>query len=397
MVSYSKRMDYMNGTAEVVRNLFNGMTNPDIISFTGGAPANENLPIEYMREIAQDVFTREKRGVEAFQYGNPMGIREFRDIIARHILPKKEIHADPDGILILTGGMEGIDLVSAVFIDPGDVILVESPTFVQSLETFQMYGARCVSVDMDEHGLDMEDLERKIRTCHPKLIYTIPTFQNPSGRTLPKDRRRAVAALAEKYDVLVLEDDPYQDLRYSGEPQLPIKSYDKTDHVIFNMSFSKNFAPGARLGYVLASKDIIRRVFDAKTATNSHTSTVNQVLCMEYIRRGYFDAHLSKMCAIYKERRDIMLDCVHTFLPEGTRCVPADGGIFCWVELPERFDTRLLLTDAAKAGVAFLPGVGFFAEADGTGKNCMRCGFGNIPPEKIRTGMERLGRLLARQ
>ncbi|MCJ7855577.1 PLP-dependent aminotransferase family protein [Lachnospiraceae bacterium NSJ-143] len=395
MVDFAQRMSDMSKTAKVVRGLFNSMTNPEVISFSGGAPANESLPIERLREISNDVFTRESRGVEAFQYCNPSGLRELREIIAKRILGNQNINASADDVLILGGGLEAMNLVCQVFINPGDVILVESPTFVQSLEIFEMFQAKCVAVDMDENGIIPEDLEKKIKQYNPKMIYVIPTFQNPTGKTLSKERREWLADIGSRKNIMILEDDPYQDLRYDGEKLLPIKAYDKTGNTILANSFSKNFSPGARLGYVYADHKIIEKIFDAKTATNSHTNAIAQVLCSEFIKRGYFEENIKKTCKIYKERRDIIIQCIDKYLPKGTKRVVPDGGIFTWVELPDNIDTTELLKEAEQYKVAFLPGEGFFADGKGKGKNCMRIGFGNIQPEKIEQGIKRLGELIA--
>ena len=243
MVPYAKRMEKMAFTANVVKGLFGSMTNPDIISFSGGSPAREALPVDTIRQLADEVLRTDTRGVEALQYGPIEGIRDLREVVVRELLAPKGIDCGVDNVIIITGGLEGINLACQAYIDPGDVILVEAPTFVQSVEIFDLFQAKCVSVDMDDDGLLPEDLERKIRQFHPKMIYTNPTFQNPSGRTLSLERRKAVAELAAKYDVLVLEDDPYRDIRYSGEDLPPIKHFDTTGHVVMAGSFSKIFSP----------------------------------------------------------------------------------------------------------------------------------------------------------
>ena len=248
------------------------MTDPNIISFGGGSPARETLPVDTIRQLADEVLRTDGRGVEALQYGPIEGVRDLREVVVRELLAPKGVSCDVENVLILSGGLEAMNLVCQAFIDPGDVILVEAPTFVQSVEIFDMFEARCVSVAMDDDGLIPEDLERKLRENRPKMLYTIPTFQNPSGRTLSLERRRAVAELAERYDVLVLEDDPYRDIRYSGEELPPIKHFDVTDHVITAGSFSKIFSPGSRLGYVAAEAGVTRQLAAAKSATNSHTS-----------------------------------------------------------------------------------------------------------------------------
>lgn len=397
MPDFAKRMTDMAGSAAIVKNLFGAMTDPETISFGGGAPAKEALPIEEVRAIVDDVFTMDKRGVEALQYGPPSGILDLRQAVADVLLAPKGIQASPDDIAIVAGGLETMNLICQIFVDPGDVILVESPTFVHCVEIFEMFQAKCIGVEMDDNGIVIEDLERKIKEYHPKIIYTIPTFQNPSGRTLCTERRKAIAELGSKYDVLVLEDDPYRELRYSGNDLPPIKYFDKTGHTVYANSFSKIFSPGSRLGFVYAAPEIIAKLFDAKTATNSQTNGIAQVICAEYFKRGYYENHLKKICEIYRERRDVMIECIDEMFPAGTKRVFPDGGLFTWVELPENIHTTKLLEEAGPYKVAFVAGEGFFTDGNGRGCNCMRMSFGNVPPEKIRIGMRRLADLIEAQ
>lgn len=397
MPEFAKRMEYMAASADVIRGLFSAMTDPQTISFGGGAPATEALPVEEIHALANEVLTREARGCEALQYGAPAGLKQLREIVADKLLAPKGVDARADDIIIVNGGLETMNLLCQVFINPGDVILVESPTFVHCVEIFEMFEARCVGCRMDDFGLVMEDVEEKIRKFHPKMVYVIPTFQNPTGKTLPAARRRKLAELGSAYDVLILEDDPYRDLRYSGEELKPTKAYDTTGHTVLANSFSKIFSPGSRLGYVFAEHRIIEKLFDAKTATNSHTSMLAQVLCAEFFARGCFDEHLKKLRAIHRERRDAMMAALEKYLPKGTKWVFPDGGLFSWVELPGNIDTTELLKEANAAKVSYVAGAGFFVGNTGEGKNCMRISFGNVSPEKIETGMKRLGDLIKRK
>ena len=394
MPEFAKRMDYMAGSAAVIRGLFGAMGDPETISFGGGAPASDALPVEELREIAGEVLTRSSRGVEALQYGPVQGVQQLRRIVAERLLAPKGVQADEDDILIVNGGLETMNLLCQVYINPGDVILCESPTFVHCVEIFEMFEAKCVGCKTDDHGIVPEDVEEKILALHPKMVYVIPTFQNPTGKTLPADRRKKLAELGSKYDVIILEDDPYRDLRYSGEELLPIKAYDKTGHTVLANSFSKIFSPGSRLGYVYADHAIIEKLFAAKTATNSHTSMLPQILCAEFFEHGYYDAHLKKLIAVHKERRDAMMAALEKNMPEGTKWVFPDGGLFTWVELPGGIDTTELLKEAAAYKVAYIAGAGFFVGNTGEGKNCMRISFGNVTPEKIEIGMKRLGDLI---
>lgn len=394
MPNFAQRMLDMEPTAKIIRGLFNAMSDADTISFGGGAPAKEGLPVDIVREICNDVLTTEKRGMEALQYGSVLGVLDLRQAVADVLLAPKGMQASVDELLIVNGGLETMNLLCQVYINPGDVILVESPTFVHCVEIFEMFQAKCIAVECDADGMQMEDLEEKIQQYHPKMVYVIPTFQNPTGKTLPTERRKKMAELGSQYDVIILEDDPYQELRYSGEALPPIKCFDQTGHTVYANSFSKIFSPGSRLGYVYADKEIIIRLFDAKTATNSHTSTLAQVICAEFFRRGYYPEHLKKICAIHRERRDAMMACIEKYFPEGTKKVYPDGGLFTWVELPGKINTTELLKEANERKVHYIAGEGFFVEGNGKGQNCMRISFGNVTPEQIEIGMKRLGDLI---
>ena len=397
MPNFAGRMKTMEKSARIIRNLFGAMNDPNLISFGGGAPAKEALPIDIVREIANDVMTVGKRGVEALQYGGVMGLPDLREVVVSELLSPKGIDAKAENILITSGGLEGINLLCQLYIDPGDVILVESPTFVHCVEIFEMFQAKCISVAMDDNGMIPEDLEAKIRKHNPKLVYVIPTFHNPTGRTLSLERRKRIAELGSQYDVVILEDDPYRDIRYSGSELKPIKAFDKTGNTVLANSFSKIFSPGSRLGYVLASDEVSAKLFDAKTATNSHTSMLPQVICAEFFKRGYYPAHHKMICDLYRERRDAMIECIDRFFPEGTKRTFPDGGLFTWAELPGGINTTELLVESTSnpaAKVAFVAGEGFFIEGGGMGNNCMRISFGAVTPEKIRLGAEKLGNLV---
>ncbi len=400
MAGFSKRMKAIEKTAGIIRGLFGTMNDPGVISFGGGAPAREALPVDIVRQIANEVIRTDSRGVEALQYGSVLGLADLREAVVNELLSPKGIDADPSNILVTSGGLEGINLICQLFIDPGDVILVESPTFVHCVEIFEMFQAKCVSVAMDENGMVPEDLEEKILAHSPRIVYVIPTFHNPTGRTLSLERRKRIAELGSIYDVIILEDDPYRDIRYSGRDLPPIKAYDKTGNTVLANSFSKIFSPGSRLGYVLASDEITSKLFDAKTATNSHTSMLPQVICAEFFKRGHYPSHHKMICDLYRERRDTMIESIDRFFPPGTERVFPDGGLFTWVELPGYINTTELLAESLAdpdVRVAFVAGEGFFIEGSGMGSNCMRISFGSVTPEKIRTGAERLGKLVCRR
>ena len=396
MSKFAERMTSMGNTAEVVKKLFGAMNDPEIISFGGGAPAREALPVDIIREITNDIMRIEKRGIEALQYGPVVGIKDLRDVVVNNLLAPKGVSAKSDNIVITSGGMEAINMLCQLYINPGDIILVESPSFVHSIEVFEMFQAKCVPVIMDNDGMNTDDLEAKIKEYNPKMVYVIPTFQNPTGITLSLERRKKIAELGSKYDVIILEDDPYRDIRYSGSDLLPIKAFDTTGHTIMANSFSKIFSAGSRLGYILANDEVSNKLFDVKTATNSHTSMIPQILCAEFFKRGYYPAHHKMICDLYRERRDVMMECIDKYFPEGTKRTTPDGGLFMWVELPGGINTTELLLEATtKVKVAYVAGEGFYVERGGKGNNSMRISFGGVSPEKIRIGAERLGNLIS--
>lgn len=394
MANFAQRMAYMQTTSDVIRYLFESMTDPETISFGGGAPAREALPVETVHEIASQVLTREGRGVQALQYGNPMGIADLRQAVIDRLLEPKGLQAGLENIIIVAGGIESLNLVSQLYLEPGDIILVESPTFVHAVQVFKMFQARCIACETDDHGLVLEDVEAKIRQYAPKMIYVIPTFQNPSGRTLCLERRKALAELGSRHDLVILEDDPYCEMRYSGEPLPPVKHFDKTGNTVYVNSFSKIFSPGSRLGYVFADEQVIRKTYEAKVATNSHTNTVTQILCAEFFNQGLFEPHLKRICDIHRERRDVMMNCIKTMLPGDIKFVEPEGGLFTWVELAEEIDTTALLREAVGQKVAYMPGKEFFVEGQPIRNNCMRISFGGVTPEKIVVGMKRLAKVI---
>lgn len=397
MQKYARRMSAMAETAAVVKGLFGALNDPELISLGIGAPAKEALPVDILREISNDVLRTDTRGIEALQYGPTAGALDLRQIIVEQLLEPKGVHTDADHIMVTVGGLETISLTCELFIDPGDIILVEKPTFVHAIETFEMFEARCIGVEMDDDGMIMEDLEDKIKKHHPKMIYVIPTFQNPSGRTLSLARRKRLAEIAAEYDVLVMEDDPYRDIRYSGEDLTPIKAFDTSGNVILGNSFSKIFSAGSRLGYMVANDDkMMEHLKDAKSALNSHTSLLPQILCAEFFKRGYYPAHHKMICDLYRERRDTMVECLKTYFPEGTKFTYPDGGLFTWAQLPGGLNTTELLPEAISrkdVKVAYVAGEKFFPDGAPV-TNCMRISFGAVAPEKIRIATERLGRML---
>ncbi|MBQ8934058.1 MAG: PLP-dependent aminotransferase family protein [Lachnospiraceae bacterium] len=391
MMKYAERMNTMADFANVTRLAYDATGNAEIINFALGCPADETLPVEAAGEILADIFGKDKRGLEALKYNNPRGILQLRKIAAEIMLPKRGVmDADPANILITTGGLETLNFVCQLFINKGDVVLIESPTFMQAIQIFKMFEAECIPVECDEHGMIIEDLKAKYEQYHAKMVYVIPSFQNPSGTTTSLERRKAIAEFGSEHDIVILEDDPYVELRQRNENLPSIKSFDKTGNVIFADSFSKCVAPGLRVGYVYADAETIYRIYDAKTATNSHTSVIPQMIVAEYFARGLYEEHIEKAREIYRVKFDAATAALEKYMPEGTKFQRPDGGLFYWVELPENApDTTEMTKHVSEFGVNYTPGAGFFV--NGKGHNCMRLSFGSMSPEVITQGIKQLG------
>ena len=330
MYQFADRMGQVSASA--IREIFKALADPEIISFGGGSPANESFPIDVIKDITDKALT--ENGPKILQYGITEGWPALRQAYVEHIVKPKGLEASVDNVIVTTGASQGIQLVADVFLNPGDVVLVESPTFLGVFSVFNKYFVKCVPVAMDEHGLIIEDLEAKIKEHNPKMLYTIPTFQNPTGRTLPVDRREKVAELASEHNFIVLEDDPYCDLRYTGEAVPNIKKFDKTGNVVLLNSFAKIISPGLRVGTVLAEPEIIQKLTVAKQGADTHTANLTQEICAEFLNRGLLPDHLEKIRPIYEVRLNTMLNAIKKYFPEGTKYTEPEGGLFVWVELP---------------------------------------------------------------
>ncbi len=382
---FAHRFDGISGSA--IREIFKVIAQPGMISFAGGNPAPEALPEDVVSEIAVDVLA--KNGKAILQYGATEGYPSFVESLAGYV--REQLKCDIPAVLPVTGSTQAMDLLCKALIDPGDVILVENPSFLGNMQCMKLYQAELVPVESDGQGMVMEDLEEKIRRYHPKLLYTIPTFQNPSGKTLPADRRQKVAELAGKYRMVVAEDDPYRDLRYEGTPLPSIKSFDRDGYVMFLGSFSKIISPGLRVGFIAGEPDIIRKCTVGKQSTDVHTSNLNQAIVDQFIRRNLLPDHIRRICADYGKKMKFMLAKLAEF-PEGVRYTKPEGGLFIWGELPEQMNAKELLADAIEKKVAFVPGTHFCV--GGGHENTFRLNFSNSSMEQIETGMNVLNALI---
>jgi len=388
MVQYSDRLSRIKGS--VIREIFKMMADPQIISLGGGNPAAESYPMEQIRQITDELL-REK-GVAMLEYGITSGYRPFLEAYLEHLVRPKGVDAEINNVITFTGSGQGIYLILDVFIDPGDVILVESPTFLATLNVMRKLNANIIPVEMDEEGLLTDDLEAKIKQYKPKLLYTIPTFQNPSGRSLSAQRRQRIAQLAEEYDMIVLEDDPYGDVRFAGTPLPPIKSMDKAGKVIMLNSFSKTIAPGLRVGAATASADIISRLELVKQGADTHTATLPQAICAEFMSRGLLPEHLKKVGAIYKERFDTLEAGIKKYFPKETVYTKPEGGLFVWARIPGTDTAELNKQAISRHKVAFIPGAPFCVNEE-DGRDCLRLNYSSSRSELIEEACARLGKL----
>lgn len=393
---YAQRTQGMRSSA--VRELLKLTEQPDIISFAGGLPAPEVFPVAEFQEACKNVLS--EYGPKALQYSTTEGYKPLREMIARHTC-RYGIDVGPDNILITTGSQQALDLIGKVFINPGDHVLVESPTYLGALQAWNSYQAEYVTVPMDDDGLQTDKLEDALRVS-PKFIYALPNFQNPAGITLSFERRQKLIELADHYGVPIVEDDPYGQLRYEGKHLLPLVVLDNhfqgnggirySGNVIYLSTFSKTLAPGLRLGWIVAPVEVIEKFVMAKQGIDLHTSSFNQMVAYEVARGGFLDKHVQVIRKVYGERRNAMLEALDEYFPAEVKWTKPQGGLFLWVTLPNHLSADTVLRQAIERKVAFVPGTSFYA--DGSGKNTLRLNFSYVTPERINEGIKRLAAVL---
>lgn len=387
--NYSKRVP-ADGT-DAVGTILKAAADPQIISFAGGLPAPELFPVKEMKEAVDRVFA--KHGQEAMQYGAAKGVTALRKLIQKHVKDKEDVDAELENVLVTTGSEQVLDLVGKAFVDPGDTVLVEQPTYLCALDVFKTYGANFAGVEMDEQGMKMDCLEEALKS-HPntKLIYTVPNFQNPTGRTMALERRKQLAELAAKYDVYVLEDNPYGEIRFAGQHVPAVKSFDQTGHVFYMSTFSKTLAPGFRLGWLVADEDVVNKLTVLKQSADLHTDNLAQYAVVEFLQNNDLDAHVKQISDLYGKRKQLMVDGIKKYFPAGVKYTDPEGGMFLWVEVPGVDDTVALFKECLKHNVAFVPGDPFFAGAAQPGT--FRLNYSNAQEDKITAGMKQLGAAL---
>ena len=380
---FATRMAAMKPSS--IREMLKLTERPEVISFAGGLPAPELFPVEEIRIAAERVFA--ECGAQTFQYGVTEGVATLRELIVAEMSERK-VHCTTDELLVTTGSQQALDLLGKIFLDPGDVVLTETPTYLAAIQAFQCFQAKFQPVATDEQGIIPEAVDELAAQGRVRFLYVIPNFQNPSGRTLSVERRRQLVDIAQRRNLIIVEDDPYCRLRYRGEHLPPIKSFDDDGRVIYLSTLSKTVAPGFRTGWIIAGKAVRDKLVIAKQAADLHTSSVDQLVLARYLRDFDNREHVAKVCAAYGERYAVMDAALRQHLPEGFSWTQPDGGMFLWVTGPQTLDSFALLDRALDAGVAFVPGADFFP--GGGGRNNMRLNFSNAQPAAIRAGIERL-------
>jgi len=390
---FSKRVK--NFRSSEIRELLKVTQSPDMISFAGGLPNPEAFPIKIIHECIEKTFQKDID--KALQYGTTEGLTQLRSVLAERMRNTKNINCDLHDILITTGSQQALSLVALCFLDPGDTYLTCVPAYLGALQAFSAYEANCEPIPMNEEGIDIDSLRRNIERLrrvgiNPKIIYTVPTFQNPSGETMSFNRRKELIDIASEYDFIIVEDDPYSEIFFEKKSIPPIKSLDTKGRVIYTSTFSKILAPGFRLGWVVASKEILDKLILGKQATDLCTNVFSQYIGYEYIHGGFLDDHIKKIRTIYKKKRDIMIENIKKYFPKKVNWTVPDGGMFIWITLPKGVDTRLMFQKALAKKVAYVTGHAFYPE--GKNFNSMRLNFSYSDDQTIKEGIRRLAEVI---
>jgi 2-aminoadipate transaminase len=384
---YSSNLKRMKSSE--IRDLLAVSQQPGVISFGGGLPNSKAFPVHKIQRIVEEIIEEEPN--VAFQYGTTKGQEPLRQAIV-DMAADEGINADMDHVLITVGSQQALDLIGRVFLNPEDTIFLGLPTYLGGINVFRAYGANMVGVPVDRDGMQVDVLEDKIieaeRAGRPgKLIYTVPTFQNPAGVEMSADRRRRIVELAEEHNLVLLEDDPYGKLRFEGEALPPLRAL--SDNVVHMATFSKVLSPGFRLAYVIAPNGVVDKMELAKQSVDLCTPTFTQSIARRFISEGHMDEHLPNIISMYRRKRDIMLDALEEYFPDGCEWTHPRGGMFLWATLPEHIDTREMFQDAIKEKVAYVHGRAFYV--NGGGGNTMRLNFSNPSDEDVTEGIRRLG------
>jgi len=374
-------------TGAATREILKLLTRPEIVSFAGGLPATECLPKKEIAEIAAEILCGTD-AVPALQYGSTEGFKNYLEEVKKYI-KETGIEADSfDNMLTLSGGQQGIDLMSKAFLNKGDTVLVEDPTYLAALQIFATYEANIVGVKSNDDGLDLEDLTAKINKHKPKFLYVVPTFSNPTGKTYSIEIRKGIAEITSKHGVMVLEDDPYSKLRFSGGEINALKTFDVGDNIIYITSFSKIMAPGLRIGAAVGNKDVIRKMAIGKQGADVSSAHLSQLIAAKYLQKGYLLPNIQKSIPIYKERKDAMMSAIKKYMPSEYKYNDPDGGLFIWGHLDSKIDVAKLIPKAVEKNVAFIQGSVFYA--NGGHENTLRLNYSNASMDKIEAGIKAL-------
>lgn len=382
---FSKRVP--KNDSDPVGDILKVAGSPDVISFAGGLPAPELFPIDALKKVTNVVF--DESGREALQYASAVGYPALREQIAKR-MNNQGIKATVDNIMITTGSQQSIDITAKMFINPGDTVIVEKPTYLCALDVFRSYGAHIVGVEMDEDGMKMDQLEKAVsENPNTKFIYTIPNFQNPTGRTMSAERREQMIEIANKHDIMIMEDDPYGAIRFAGDDIEPVKFYDNEERVIYLSTFSKILAPGLRLGWIVMNKDLMPKYSVMKQSADVHSDNLTQHIVAKFMEEYDIDEHVSKIRKVYRQRENVMMAAIEKDFPAGVNYSHPEGGLFIWVEVPGDVDTIQLFNTCIKHNVAFVPGEPFYPDKVTPGT--FRLNYSNMSEEQIQTGIKRLG------
>ncbi|GLB47343.1 aminotransferase [Philodulcilactobacillus myokoensis] len=371
---------------DAVGSILKAAVDPKVISLAGGLPSPDLFPVKELKKAADEVFDNDAK--EALQYGQAAGYEKLREQIAK-MTRERGVDCTVDNVAVTTGSEQSIDLVGKLLVNPGDTVLVEKPTYLCTLDVLRSYGAKLVGVDMDADGMRVDSLKQALKE-HPdaKMLYTIPNFQNPTGHTMPNDRREALEKLLAAHNVVVLEDDPYGKIRYTGKTQYPVKHFDHTGNVIYMSSFSKFLVPGVRLGWMVADPAFMKKLLPMKQSADLHSDNLSQYIVSRYLSENDVQPHVDQICALYKKRANTMMKELDAKLPKGvTHSVP-EGGMFLWVKAPETVNTVDLFKECIKHHVAFVPGAPFYPNEVTQGT--FRLNFSNVDSATIKKGVDRL-------
>ena len=385
---FARRMEGIG--VSVVREVLKVTEQPEIISCAGGLPAPELFPLDEIARAHEQVFTTSGRA--ALQYSTTEGWMPLREWVAAR-MGAQGISTDASRILITSGSQQGIDLVAKAFLDAGDKVVVENPSYLAALQAFHSYEAESIGVESDDEGMLPERLEQAICENQPKLIYVVADFHNPKGTSLSIERRKQVVEISRRYRVPILEDNPYGELRFRGQRIPPLAAFDRDGLVIHLSTFSKTLSPGMRVGWAVASDEVFQQLVIGKQASDLHTSTIEQRAVAKLLEVFNYDGHINTLCKVYGDRCATMMQALETCFPSGTTWTRPEGGLFLWVELPEGMNGAKLLKSALREQVAFVPGAPFFATE--ARENCIRLNFSNSATQRIEDGIARLGRVIA--